>query len=836
LIFLNLALGLVLALAAILLPGAVITFVRLVYAPASRKRLRPLDWTEWLTYSLGYGLVSVGSIAFILVGFLGIFFKLFVTVPLLAAIAGVIVGLGLAWIWWVEIIVKGKCARDLPGAAVAWRKVVRRAPLVRPVLVLALCVFLLYLFNFSRYSFDEERCLIRAAVLPVHNYLRSDTPMSWTLPQEAVRNNAFLHWNGGQRLGSAVFSGLSLALFGFAGFRVVHALTGLLIFLGGFLGAREVTGRPGASLVGALALALSPYLLQIDVFDENLLAAAVASLMLPLLLRERRDIIAAAALFALLAGTRHVAIVWMPGLLAFLWFTAPPRKRVAELAAFAGVALLFMSPYIYKHARDISLYALPYESFLSNPPAVHSFIGIEFEWRGLLNWPFVSDMVRSPFSPYPPALAFPLAIADRFGLLLSALLVTGLIRNLLRRRAVAWLLLSLYVPVAAILAVQSNWIEPAKMYVLVTVMAPFSIWIASGIAWVTDRKSIDWLRYSAPVLALFLTWTAVQLCAGLDFPLDQRNLFYRKVYLAGFPRSMLDEMPEQLESRRRELADGNFLPSLQSVPLFKSTGLAKRRVRHLFQDLTWPSADDMQEPMTNRFRRIQGFAPLMHFPVTSMTTRNQNESPKIDHSDAGQNYLAVSLDLTKPLAARSDFVTISQALPENHRLEPGGALIVRGLHLPWADRNANLVLVSDQEKNVSALLLFEPPGQGKLDAYGVPGGASDGFLPPGGPGRMMEPPDEGAGRADFPSPEELARELGAAADLIPLQPPSKSAAIKEVEWPERVPAVVTIDLPAGALLDFSEVTSFAPNLNFTWYVDVDRIGPVKLAPPIPKGM
>ena len=833
-IALNIALGILLAVLVLLIPGALLS--QALLADRDREK-RGLDPVEWFTFSLGYGVASVGSLSFILVAFLGVFFRVFVSLWLLMGVSVLVSAAVAAWLWWLH----GQSAsvdalKRLLSAT--WKGLVRSAPLSRVVLLLGLVVFAVYLLNFNRQAFDEERCLIRAAVLPVHNYLSADTPMSWMLPESAVENNAFLHWNGGQRLGSAVFSGLTLSLFGFAGFRIAYALCGLIIFLGSFLAAREVTGRPGASLFGALALVLCPYLLQIDVFDENLLACAVSALAIPLLLRKPRDIIGAAALVALLVGVRHVAVLWYGAIAAHLWLTGRKGKKGGlELAGFAALSLLFLSPYIYKHARDIPLYWVPYESFLSNPPALHSFFGAQFSYRGLLNWPFVEEMVRSPFSALPPALGFPAAIADRFGILLVGLLLTGILWGGKRGRG-SLLLLGLHLPVALVLAVQSNWVEPAKMFILVTVMAPFAVWLAGGVAWALNRESKLWVRIAAPVGACLLAWGAVGLAARADYPVDKRNFDYRKEYLLGFRQAMLAELPGYVESRKAELADRNLLPSFRTVSLLGSCRGLRLRLSHLARDLAFPGVDDMAEPDANRFRRLLGFDKLMHFPVTSMR-ETTGFAGRPEPLSAGAGRLTLALDFTQPLVGTDGFSTVEEPGDGLPGPAVGKALVVRGLHIPWAQRKANLMVVASEEEVYTAMLMFEPAaGGGGLEPPFSPGASSDGYLPPGRPGPDVysRPGQFDPMRDGYPTPEELAKAIGPIALMRPFDGLESNDEVTIVDWPEGVPPVVKLDLPEGSLLVLEELTSFAPNLSFAWYLTIESPGPLDTSAPIARGM
>jgi hypothetical protein len=841
----NLLLGTLLVLSAILIPGGLLAFVRLVYRPADKRRLLPLDGVEWLTYSLAYGFGVVGSISFILVGFLGLFFRVFVTVWLLEAVAAAVSLAALARIVWVETAVRGRPVLELPAGLCRWKKAVATAPLAGWVVLAGAAVFLVYLVNYDRYNFEEERCLIRAAVLPVHNYLSTDTPMSWILPGEAIENNAFLHWNGGQRLGSAVFSGISLALFDFAGFRILHAFCGLFLLLGSFLAAREVSGRAGPALFAALALALSPYLLQIGTFDENLLAAATSALLLPMLMRKGRDVVGAAVLFALLLGIRPELLPWALVVPVFLRATAGSKeKRWADVTLFVVVALIFMSPCIYKHAREAAIYGIAYESFLSHPPVEHSFLGMTFEWRGLLNWPFVPAPVRPPFDAFPPALSFPLTVADRFGVLLTALALLGAAWNLLRRRWEAFLLLGLSAPLAAILALQSNWMEPAKMLVLVTVLVPFAVWIACGVAWLRDRGLREGLRYTCPLLALAVVWGGVRVCDGLGFQPDVRNLTYRKVYMAGFKRVMLDEQPEVVEMRRQQLVEANWLPSFRNVPLSQDLHLLARNVAHALQDLRQPSVTALEEPVANRFRRIGGFERLMHHPVTSMARGRPSADPKSQLRKVEESqYVDVVFDFSRSIAARADFVSVRRASAETPRLEPGRGVVVRAIPLPWAGRTGDFTLFADREGNVSALLTFEPPEEGPGGMlYGVPGAASDGFLPPGGrlpdrePPRDYSPASLMSGQPDTLATARLAPDLGPAAQMKPVASPQDPGGLVDLTWPPDQSPIIAIAMPALTIVELGEVLSFSPNLNLNWTFRVETPGMIKLAAPIPVGM
>ena len=841
-VFVYLLLGLFLTVTVIMVPGGL-----LAYALLARRQKkgapRSLDPVEWVTYSLGYGLAFVGTISFIAVAFAGLFFRVFLTGWMLAGFALVIAALCIGWLWWTRARLRGVSTRKWLSGIRGWRGAVHGAPLAKTVLIAGLAVLTFYLVNYNRQAFDEERCLIRAAVLPVHNYLTFDTPMSWMLPPDAVEKNAFLHWNGGQRLGSAVFSGYSLALFSYAGFRITYGLCGLFIFLGMFLAAREVTRKPGASLFGAVALAMSPYLIQVDVFDENLLSAGVCSLALAVLVRRVKDPVGAAVLVALLVGIRHVTLLWYPGLLVYLWFTGPKgRKGAFKLGLFLLLSLVFMSPYIYKHARDIVLYPIPYESFLSYLPTPHSIFGIDFMYRGLLNWPFVSEMMRSPFSPYPPALGFPLLIVERFGILLAGLMVLGAVWNLLARPWAAFLLLSLYVPVAFVLGVQSNWIEPAKMFVLVTVMAPFAIWMAGGLVWIMNKKMKVWLRVAGPVVAVGLVWGAVLICGSLEYKVDKRGFTYRKDYMQGFKQAMLDEIPEYVETRKQQYARGNFFPSTQTVIVLRSATVAWQRIVHLYEDIRWPHVDQMREPDSNKFRRLLGFDKFMHFPVTSMRedmdfSDTQKTGPV---SSQDQGFIGLRFDLSKPIVDRRDFVTAVAVRSEMPTPSLQKSVVFRGLQVTWANRRANLMVVGYEPRFYTALLMYEPAeGQAGITPPFAPRAAADGYLPPAGAGRDVYGDPDGFDPLNdpFPSPEKLAEEIGPLALGKPFDNLKSGPEVTVIDLPENQGLAVEFAFPQDAVLLFGEITSFGPNVSFNWYiVPPETPGPVSLDEPTAMGM
>jgi hypothetical protein len=235
----------------------------------------------------------------------------------------------------------------------------------------------------------------------------------------------------------------------------------------------------------------------------------------------------------------------------------------------------------------------------------------------LLNFPFIPELVRSPFHAFPPMLAYPLDFASRFGLVLIALVPAGafyIIRTQPRRAVVlaAW-----FIPLMLVLMVQSNWVNPNKMGLPAMAAAPFVLMIVGGAVFLADRGRSLVAKVALAVIGLALPLAVVPALRAVDAPMDERVYKYLDdddgMEVWDTLTHHLVETPEYVDLDREKLtmsiaprsrADHEWRPSL----LARSFG-------QFVQDLREPWLKDRRYAMPD-FLRLSfwgfglGIAPL----------------------------------------------------------------------------------------------------------------------------------------------------------------------------------------------------------------------------------
>ncbi len=553
--------------------------------------------------ALGAWLVSFTTVA--LVGVLGLLVPIFVRLPLL-------VGVALAWSALLLFLLRrqGPLADQLrPPRPTRWDLV---------VLGLAAAVMVVALLNYDRTFFDEERCIIRSSVLPYFNYFRPGLPMTEQIPTWIMERNPFLFWNGGQREGMSFVLTPFLALFEYFGFRACFAFSHFVIAGSAWIVARRIVGGRWLPIAVMLLLCLNPYTMRMVDVDDNVFGLATGSLALAFLLRRPANWFWFMLPFGLYLGIRHEAVVCIPGVLAWILRGRPTQRRRALRQLLPG-ALVFTFPFLLYHFFLLVVYHTPYEGLVANPQGHHSFLGlVSFEIPGLLNWPFVEQLVRSPFSAFPTLVAFPLELLAGLGLLVWALVPGGLLW--LRRENPAFLRLTLwwFLPVMDMLLIQSNWTEMDKMGIPNTVLVVVPIWAACGVPWLRGRSKRWWV----PGVTLLALTLAVVGASKVEFEVDERGFAFVPAYMPeDFPLVSRDEAPGYVDADRQRLSTLVFVPHQprrgDPSPKHLLRTLWRRWVT-LRQDMRHPQFAYRRANVPELIRSMSGLDPLMHFPVTSV--------------------------------------------------------------------------------------------------------------------------------------------------------------------------------------------------------------------------
>ncbi len=496
------------------------------------------------------------------------------------------------------------------GVLVIWRRRGRlRALVARPtrrqwaLWGLTAATTLLFAVNYHRAPISEDDCVIRAAAAVVVNYAQ---PELLAIPGEPLTQyqesalsafdpmtNNFLAHNQAQRLGPTVMVAPALALFGPLGLRLVYLLQGLLLpGLGLVLGLRFLSGRWAPWMVAVL-LSMSPYAMNIHQLDENFLSSIYGSLMLVLLLRPRPSWALAGAALSLFLGIRHVGILLVPAVLTYVALAAPSRGRA--LGAFLGALLLASLPYLILHGMLLLHSGALFEGAMDRPPAMHSFFGLEFELSVLLNFPFTETLYRSPYTAFPTLIAFPLEFIVRHGLLLTGLLLPGVLclRGLPLPRRI--LLVGWVAPLWALLMIQSNWVEPNKMGVPASVLAPVILVMAAGAEWLMDPKRSRRRRLVVAVTGLLIPAALLLGLREVRTEMDPRIYPHNPEYLEEFfgQHAVIwnEETPTYLENERARFRL-TVLPDLVPDPL--RGGHARRLLADLLRELAAPGFSEWE--------------------------------------------------------------------------------------------------------------------------------------------------------------------------------------------------------------------------------------------------
>lgn len=345
------------------------------------------------------------------------------------------------------------------------------------------------------------------------------------------------------------------------GIYLVAALASGVVFLALLVAAEGAgAGTPSALVLGALGSlnavvlysAVQPpqeFMDPIGVLlfaDQvlNVVTLAGATVLLAVLHRRRAsgEPLAAGLALGAVAGMSNPLVLLLP---ACVWRYGRGPHRWRRLALFSIGGLMTALPWmlVYQQACG-SVFIHPIQGcILFCEPAAykelelcdpmrftfgrdkymftHRFLGRDFMFMGLLNWPFHDRIVRTPGFPSPVALFIPLLILRSLGTVLSALALIGLADLCRRDREQAVLLVLWILPTFLLLAANENWSVNKNRYVQ-PLMPAVLLLAAHGINCARRGE-----RYFA-FLVVVMVASALMLFANLALlwrpPMDSRYL------------------------------------------------------------------------------------------------------------------------------------------------------------------------------------------------------------------------------------------------------------------------------------------------------------------------
>lgn len=444
------------------------------------------------------------------------------------------------------------------------------------------------------------------------------------------------------RLGNVGLVAAWDAMIGGFGYRWLLGICGGALSLGGFLLGRRIGASRPWGWFGLALLALNPWTLGFPRIDENLLTAAVAALTLPLLLRRGTNWLAAGALMGLLVTMRHVLILAVPAPLLLIWLGHQRRLGLVKFGA-GFVAMTTMENLHHLLALGSPL---RFESHGQFPAYAYQWLGLNFHWQGMLNWPLHDHVVRTPFNALPTFALWPLTLAAHFGLVLVALAAVGLAAGLMRRRRETFFWLLWAGPTWLALSLQEAWDYQNKMGVMVIILAAPVAFMLRGAVHLGQRK----LPLGGAVMALSL--------AGLGLlpalrqwqpPADARYL--QQYGLGG-------EEPAAVQVARDVATDVHLWPDLGRMTQFGR-----------FFDRATPAA------LASGLRRPEGTSDRTSTGLVWGWHRDEV-------GDAGEA-ITIALDLSAPPWAGEDWIRLDPGQADVDLAVDPGVHLVQDLKSRW---------------------------------------------------------------------------------------------------------------------------------------------------------
>lgn len=541
--------------------SALLVFVGCFFLPGfllALAVLGPLRKTEAILYGLGLGFVFVPFLSFVPALFWGQY-----VYPLSVMIAaGVLAAIGIAGLMVRRKVRRGE--RLFAAAADRWD---------RWVLAASLAVGALYYANYDDATYralNDLRVLqpLRVGAGDWCYLMAVRATVAPQFPDFTPGRNNLLGVPLAITYGNLATSGSIAAWNNRELFALFYAWMGLLLFLAMAEVGRRVFDRKWLGWIAGAALALNPYVLGIPLHDRNVMALMYSSVLLSLLFRNA-PVSLLGLVFGFVAGVglKHIPITFGPAICLYLYFCYPRTQFVGSSGrktglALCGLFLLAFLPTFFPWALNLAMGGVQHFA----RPHAQNLLGLEFIHRGLLQFPFASEIVRTPFNPYPVFLYFPLRFIQEWGVLAVSLILVGFWSAWRHSKGLFCFLIFWIAPISVVLALQENWLEGDKKWILTTIFAAPAVALAAGLEALLERKNWLWSGALCVLLVMFLSVT-VRAAEHWNFPADRR--FYYEVDQIAL------EDPGYIEQARREMTRAKLLPDYSKAQLLPARAPAQ---------------------------------------------------------------------------------------------------------------------------------------------------------------------------------------------------------------------------------------------------------------------
>lgn len=476
----------------------------------------------------------------------------------------------------------------------------------------------------------------------------------------------------GQRYGTTALLAPFAVLYKAFGFRLYFGLLGFFITIFSFLTVEKLVSSRAIALAAAAFAALNPYMIKVITLDENVMACAMAIAGIYLLLRRPASLWLTGLMIGAAAGIRHFNVALLLGAALFLWtasedtFSVRARRIVRPGTGFLLATLPCILHHLVAYGSIFTHEHFIDEVYFFTP---HRFLFWDFLYGGLLNFPFYDHIIRTPYNPFPTFLYYPLSVVSHFGLLACALIVLGLVWALRNHTRFMGSLLALWaLPVWLLLSVLEDSADPNKMGIAITTFPLLVLLFGAGLRAVFSRSRLK--AGGALLIVCALLFGLVRGASRISVPADPR--FFVKY------EEVRRENPAYLRFERASITKANFLPDLSMVEHYTEF-----------------------DPL----RRLMG---LKHAFLDRAFLLDREWLPG-DFGTSARTAL-LTLDLSRPLIGRSDFLTISEhrrdeAPPVDLTL-PNAEYAVQDLEVPWADRPMDALFYTRHGKLAKIFLRF----------------------------------------------------------------------------------------------------------------------------------
>ncbi len=372
---------------------------------------------------------------------------------------------------------------------------------------------------------------------------RFDYELSGRLPDDTFDPDSFGISSKDQRIGTGILFAAPFAVFSMAAFRWIYAASWVLLF---FFASKAFTGlglRWSAALAASAWLVLNPFSLYLDRLNGNLFGLVLLAFLWLLLSEKKPSWWLAGAVYGIVGGVRNEAIVVAPLFLGFAWHherqVLGTLKALGTAVAAAFVTILpvlIWNDFAYGQAIIHPSQVAHLEGFRPTFPHTWFGLGEPFEFNGLLNWPFHTELVRTPHFAFPTFVHWSLVTVKSLGLLLVPVAAVGGGVLLVKRPLHGVLLGFWYLIFCALFAFQENW-EELKQTFMALHLFPLAAALAAGLDWVTASVK----RWVPIVAAGAVLWGVVLGLRTVDVPADER--WYVRFPHAEANDAGLDELP-----------------------------------------------------------------------------------------------------------------------------------------------------------------------------------------------------------------------------------------------------------------------------------------------------